>query len=141
MKELALTDLPPNARVLVDACGMELALRLVDKYGGTNLYIPIEIPEEHPLVTLLGVVKANALSRRMDVISKDHPAERAFHVPVCKHALKRIRDRQMYQAYLGGKSAAKLALEHGMDERSIRRILSDVKKNVPDERQGQLKLG
>lgn len=111
-------DLPPVIRELERAIGLVLAMRLVDKYGGTKVYVPksAELGGEHPLVELLGADAARALT-------EDRGGE-WLGVPRCAAMLRGRRDREVLSRYeRDGKSARAIALEFQVTERTVWRIL------------------
>lgn len=102
---------PPTAEVahLVKLIGAEATLALVERWGGTRLYVP---DQAHPRADLWAVVGADAaryLSERYGREQIDVPVARQWRILV----------------YRGqGMSHAKIARATGSSERNVRRVLA-----------------
>ena len=57
-----LEEWPPAMRSVAKAIGVEGALLMVEELGGLEYYIPLSIPEAHPLTELLGATRASKLA-------------------------------------------------------------------------------
>ena len=119
--------LPPKLAELVDAIGFPAALRLVERWGGVRLYVPLEqnLTEEHELVRALGL----AAARKLASAHKEW-----LEVPRGAAYLRSVRDRIIRESY-GGKSVTRLAREFNMTRRNIFYIVA--RKEAP-EPQGDL---
>lgn len=114
-------DLPPRARELVDVIGLAATLALIERWGGTRVYIPAKITDGHPLARHLGRRAATALAR--------HMAGESPEIPRAAQAVRAALYRQIYREYTcpapaQRKTAAQLAREHGCTERWIYEIVS-----------------
>jgi len=116
--------LPPALQEIVEACGLRAAMALVHHYGGVRLYVPEKLDSSHPIVKTMGQRGARGLS--------DLYARETISVPMATQALRELRRRRIRAEY-GHKSAAQLAREHGLTERSIWRIVSDRDTVSPQE--------
>ena len=122
-----LDDLPASARDLAGLIGLPATLRLVEKWGGTmRLYVPRNIGPDHELARVLGLEAARALSSRYD-------GDYLPSVPRCADALRAARDRALLRRRAEGASPAALALEFGLTERHVWRILSAVRAAGPQQ--------
>lgn len=107
--------LPKRLRDFVRLIGLPATLKLVERYGGTRLYVPANPHAEHPLAVLIGLDKLQALSSVYAM--EDH-----FDIPKAERALRHLRDQQIREAYKT-RSASALAREHGLTERQIFNIV------------------
>lgn len=112
-------DLPPALVKLVDAIGQTDALKLVERYGGTKLYLPSLPKPNNQIAMIIGVEQAQALAAAWDDIW--------LHVPRGVSISRAARDKEIRKAFDDGESVRNLALKYQLVERSIRRILS-----IPD---------
>jgi len=116
--------LPPMLQELVRACGLRATMELVRHYGGVRIYVPERLDSSHPIVRVMGQRGARALSHIY--------ARETISVPLATSALRETRRRRIRAEY-GRKSAAQLAREHGLTERSIWRIVADGDTVDPQE--------
>lgn len=68
---------------LIELIGEDGLRALAERYGGTRMYVPIDMHANHDLVTVLGLERATALSTRLglDVIRVPLARElRALHL-------------------------------------------------------------
>lgn len=125
-----LDDLPASARDLAGLIGLPATLRLVEGWGGVmRLYVPKAVPQDHELARALGLEAARALSR---VFGGDYLPS----VPRCADALRQARNRALLRRRAEGASPATLALEFGLTERQIWRLLAEARE--AGVRQGRL---
>ncbi len=119
--------LPPKLAELVDALGFPATLKLVERWGGVRLYVPLEqnLTDEHELVQVLGL----AAARKLAAAHKEW-----LEVPRAAAYLRQVRDRIIRESY-GGKSASRLARQFGMTRRNIFYIVA--REEAP-ELQGDL---
>ena len=116
-------ELPPTIARIAELIGLQAALRLVEKFGGTRIYIPEELPTpDHVLAKTIGYGEANALCAAF--------ARDWLSVPRCTDRLRAQRDNQIRQEYDGGRSVRELAREYEMTERNIWRIVASDDKPV-----------
>ena len=55
-------DLPPVLQEIERMIGLELTMKLVERWGGLNLYIPERMPKNHRLARTIGAEAAQRLS-------------------------------------------------------------------------------
>lgn len=116
MTELAADYLPASLADVVDAIGLEATLCLVERLGGTRIYVPDGMNPDHALVRLIGHQSAYALAKEM-------PGE-TLDLPRCVNAVRAARDAQIRAERAGGSTVRKLALKYGLTERQIYAILA-----------------
>jgi hypothetical protein len=114
--KLDIEQLPGSLGDVVDAIGVDAALRLVECLGGTRLYVPERMTPEHPIVALLGHKNAYALANQF--------GGDQIILPRCVAAMRAIRDATIRELRSGGVSTKRLALNHGLTERQIYAILA-----------------
>lgn len=116
--------LPPTLQDLVELIGLHLTMRLVEKHGGTRLFVPkLGVKDDHPLAKLLGPQAARKL---VDA----YGGQEHFDIPLAMRALKAVRNAQI-RAQRPHISASRLAREYRTTERNIRLICGEVE----DDRQ------
>lgn len=106
--------LPGVLSELMDIIGGALTLKLVDRYGGTRLYIPKTITSDHHIARIIGAREAQALA--------DHFSCEQIEIPKAARARAAIRNRKIRLAVAAGKSRSEIALQFGLTERQIGRI-------------------
>ncbi|HXG29577.1 MAG TPA: Mor transcription activator family protein [Nevskiales bacterium] len=118
MNALVQDLLPPSLHDLVEVIGLRAALALVERWGGTRVYIPEHAPgSDHPLAQQIGQEATRKLCRAY--------AGETMSVPRAYRALRAALYRQIRHDYhQRGRSAAELAREHGMTERWVYAIVS-----------------
>ena len=107
--------LPKRLQEFVRLIGLAATLKVVERYGGTRLYVPANPHSDHPLAVLIGLDQLTKLSAVY--AGEDH-----FDIPRAVRALRHVRDVQMRADYKV-KSAAVLAREHGLTERQVFNIV------------------
>jgi Mor family transcriptional regulator len=114
-------DLPESVLDIVGVIGLAKTLTLIERFGGTRIYIPSPdaIDEQHPLGIAIGVAAARALAPLYCTLRPE--------IPRAADAVRRARNRLIRQEAETA-SEPKLALRHGLTERQIRNIL-----NLPDD--------
>lgn len=119
--------LPPSLRDIVALIGLPLAMKLVERHGGTRLFVPkLGVSHDHPLAHLLGHKAAK-------VLVENYGGEEHFDIPLALRALKAVRNTEI-RAKRPYTSASKLALEYRTTERNIRLICGE----ITDDRQDNL---
>lgn len=119
--------LPPILQQIVGLIGLPLTMKLVERYGGTRLFVPKrEVDAEHALVRLLGHHAAQKLVQH-------YGGEEHFDIPLAMRAMKAVRNAQI-RAERPHTSASRLARKHFTSERNIRLICGE----IADDRQGGL---
>lgn len=109
-------QLPSSLHDVIDAIGIDAALRLVEHLGGTRLYVPERMTPDHPIVALLGHKHAYALA--------EHFGGDQIILPRCVAAIRAMRDETIRLQRSGGASTKALAIKHGLTERQIYAILA-----------------
>ncbi len=121
--------LTPSMRQLVEIIGLTATLSLVERYGGTAIYVPVEAKPGLRLAICLGMEALDKLSAHY---GGDH-----VRIDRCVMALRALRNAEIIQRHQTGDSAEKLARAYSMTSRHIWNIL---KNGGPptDPRQGTL---
>ncbi|MEG7525084.1 MAG: helix-turn-helix domain-containing protein [Chromatiales bacterium] len=130
--------LPKSVHAWLDAIGLDRVLRIVEKYGGTLLYVPVQIDAGHPLARLIGPVAAKKLS---EICRADDMRGDSVLVPKCEAALRSVRDQQILEELEAKLSVSHIAREHGIHLRTVWRIkrrLEEKRRDEFERQQGQL---
>ncbi len=108
-------ELPASLAEIIDAIGIAAALKLVERYGGTRVYVPSEetITVTHPLACAIGLEAARKLAR---VRGREY-----LDVPRCAAYVRAIRNAAIRDG-LAEASAAELARQYCTTRRNIFRI-------------------
>lgn len=109
-----MSQLPRLYLDLVEDLGEAVAARLVAVRGGCELYIPTDHRPDHPLIQAMGEHAATLVEVR--------GGER-ISVPSCRAAQRRAIIRRLYD---GGASMSEIALTVGLNQRHVRRMLSEM---------------
>lgn len=105
---------------LVDAIGDQAARVLARAFGGTTLYVPRQLGENHPLHVTLGAKAAKQLAAVRG-------GER-LNIP--KQPERRMRVRELYSQ--GDLTIAAIAIETGYSERHVYRLIGEIDAPQPD---------
>lgn len=116
-------SLPQRVEELRRLIGSSAALKLVERFGGTRVYVPARAALSQELVKTIGLQAAKALAREY--------GGDAFELPRCAARLRAVRNAEIRAQYDAGKSAAALARDFILTERHVWRILAE-----PDEVEG-----
>ncbi|MEO5376239.1 MAG: hypothetical protein H7832_00410 [Magnetococcus sp. DMHC-6] len=114
--EIKENDLPDSLQEIKEIIGMEGALTLVQRCGGTRLFVPKKINAQHKLVELLGFERARRLCLHFG-------GETLLIVRAAK-AKRLARNREIIRLYDDGGSVRNLAKEFNLTERAIYSVLS-----------------
>ncbi len=108
-------DLPKSLANIVRAIGMPATLKLIERYGGSRVYVPEpkHITVDHAIARAIGFDAARALSR----LAGDERIE----VPRAAGAFRLARDRLILRESRTA-SVSKLALKYHLSERQIYQI-------------------
>jgi hypothetical protein len=98
---------------VASAIGRESARKLIEKFGGTNLFIPKTIGARHPIAQALGTETARQLSELF------HGTE--LNLPVSASRRRAVRKL----AQQPGMTRQRIALETGYSERQVYRIIGE----------------
>lgn len=118
--------LPGVLPEMVELIGIADTMKIVEEYGGVRLYIPQDVPPEHPLAALIGLENAQKLAGRFG-------GERP-EIPLVAAVMRQARDIEIRSLW-PGLSQRQLALKYKTTERNIRLILGKCER---DENQMQL---
>lgn len=128
--QIELSDLPAKLQEINAIVGLEATLTIVKHYGGVRLYVPMTMTPDHILARLIGFDAAIKLAKEFG--GMDH-----FDIPRAAEAVRAVRNRDISEKYMKGKSLRLLAIEYQMTERSILKILATCSVNN-NERQTKL---
>ncbi|MEZ5444910.1 MAG: Mor transcription activator family protein [Gammaproteobacteria bacterium] len=111
-----LSQLPHNARMVLNAIGPEATWRLIKARGGTRIYVPrLGEPIEHsPLYPILG---AEALAALVNAFSGDQ-----FILPRCMRYMVSRRNAEICRRHLAGEPVWALAVEFSLTESTVWQI-------------------
>lgn len=115
--QVRLEDLPQQLRQIAAVVGLQATLILVHNYGGVRLYVPVNMTPDHIIARLIGFDLALKLAAEFGAM--DH-----FDIPRAAGALRLVRNREIAEKFIKGKSLRQLALEYLMTERAIQKILA-----------------
>lgn len=116
--------LPYIVQDIAHLIGLPNALKIVDHYKGTSLWVP---PVFHPELALVKLIGAEATIKLIKVYGD----QKAIEIPKCDDAIRAVRNEKIAAS---DKSQSQLAREWGLTVRQIRNIQKDVK----DDRQSPL---
>lgn len=114
--DLDLADLPQSLLEVVEMVGLAAALALVEHAGGTRVYVPVAIDDDHIIMQWLGAQDAARLVAHF-------PGETLI-VPRCLGAMRAARDRRIRAARRDGSRVSDLALQYRLTERQVYTILA-----------------
>lgn len=102
------------------------ALKLCARFGGTDLYVPHEVGQGHPIVAAIGIDAARLLSRNF--------TGETLGLPNLSHKREMVRRRRrvLELAAAGEMTARQIALATGYTERHVRNITGD-SRDDPDQ--------
>jgi hypothetical protein len=122
-----------SLEALIDIVGEAPALRLVAARGGSRIYVPGRLSEDHWLVALIG---AEAAGRLVDHVATGHGGG---SVELPRGPAGRFGEyrRRLMAAAAGDASAAEIARELRIHGRTVRRARRKLRK-AGDARQGRL---
>lgn len=116
-------DLPPQMARILELIGWDATLRLINSYGGTHI-LPTRCARRNDssssnaqLAMLIGEDAYNKLAAEYDGTR--------VYCAKCDDAMRKIRNMEISKRYVGGESAAALAIEYRLSERQIWFILKD----------------
>lgn len=123
MRPVALPEIVQDLERIV---GLATALAIVERWPGVHVHIPKEVPDD-PKHWLIQTAGRDGAQKIIDVFCGE-----TIVIPRCVQLLRSRRDHMLVEQYSAGKSARDLALEFGVTERHVWRILAD---GPADERQ------
>jgi len=124
--------LPPLLQNFVRLIGLAPTMSLVQVFGGRRVYFPKQPTPEHPLAAIVGL--ENLLK-----LSEVYGGLEHFQLPKAERALLAVRNSSIAADYAAHKTARDLAVEHGLTEGQIVRIVAAQGVTAPlDRRQKAL---
>lgn len=120
--EIDINILPGVLREMTDMIGLPATMQIVQRHGGTRLWVPALIETlapDHKLVKLVGMAAARTLSEQY--------GGETLEIPKAERALRAIRDKAIREQW-PAKSQSQLAREYNLTERQVRKILSGIEQ-------------
>lgn len=114
-QEINISLLPGILKEMAELIGLSATMTIVRQYGGVRLYIPKEITEDHPIIKLVGICNAVALT--------DTYGGETLEIAKAEAAIREIRNTEIRNQW-PALSQRQLALKYQTTERNIRIILS-----------------
>lgn len=108
--------IPASLQEIAEVVGDDNAMKMVQAYGGTRVFVPQSVGAQHKLSTLLGFEQAKKLSRTF--------GGEPLTIARCTMLLKHRRNEEIRKKYDEGASVHELVREYGLTERRIYSILS-----------------
>lgn len=118
-------ELPSTLRVMVELIGPVATAKLVDRFGGLRIYIPGKAERGHPIAELIGFENMQKLCDEY----KYEGSGMRLTLPCASNLVIAERNKRIRSEY-GPKTTRQLAIEHGVSERQIERIVSQKKVSV-----------
>lgn len=115
---LSAQQLPESLTEIAEIIGLPSTLTLVEKWGGTRIFIPRQVAAQHKLANLLGFEQARKMSR--------HFGGETLTIARAANVIRSIRNREITRRYDEGEGVRLLAVEHNLTERQIYTILSQM---------------
>ncbi|MNT11249.1 Mor transcription activator family protein [compost metagenome] len=119
--------LPPLLQEFVRLIGLAPTMALVQVMGGRRVYIPKSATSEHPFAAIIGL--ENLLKLGTIYGGEDH-----FQLPKAERAILALRNASIAESYAASKTARSLAIEYGLTEGQIVRIVSALGVAAPADR-------
>ncbi|MBF0448444.1 MAG: hypothetical protein HQL67_09610 [Magnetococcales bacterium] len=110
------SDLPGSLVEIKEVVGLQGALTLLNRCGGTRLFIPRRLKAQHKLADLLGLEAARLMSAYF--------GGETLTIVRGSRAKKLARNRSLIRRYNGGERVAELAVAFELTERQVYTILS-----------------
>jgi len=114
--EVELAMLPPQIRLLVNACGLEAAFSLLRARGGAPYTVPLNGERSEVLSAIMPAEAARALSRAL--------GGRTLTLPKLDKLMIQVRNRRIRAEAAAGASLACLARRYDLTTRQISNILA-----------------
>ncbi|MEG3640465.1 Mor transcription activator family protein [Magnetococcus sp. PR-3] len=119
MADLAACALPDTVQEMIRVMGLEAALTLINKAGGTRW----SMPKHQPPQKLLERTPAE-IHRQILLLAQHHAGER-LAIPRMDRALRCIRDQDLIRRYSAGDSINDLARLYGITYRTVEKALQN----------------
>lgn len=120
--------LPTSAQRICDVIGLDATLCLIDKFGGTELYIPYSITQSHALVQVVGLDNADLLVRTFGGYR--------MYISLCENLRLVLRNQAIFNAVLQkmelgerqSRAICATACEFGITERTVYNIIATLRQ-------------
>ena len=123
-EDIDVSLLGPLLAEFVKLVGVSATMRIVERFGGTPLYLAAEPPADGQLAKLIGWPDAQRLGREF---AGEHPM-----IPKAYAALKALRNRRLVADRHRGLTLSQLAQRYGLTQRRICQILAADDTPEPD---------
>ncbi len=118
--------LSPFLQELQRVIGLGNTLKLVERWGGVQLYVPGTIPDNHRIVEEIGRKAAGALAQ--------YCGRERLNIPLARDYNRALRNSEIYRRHKAGKSVNELALEYGISSRQLWAILGQMRDRIVREK-------
>jgi len=104
-------------RTIIDLIGPQAAIRLAREYNGREFVVPSRerLHDMHPIVVLVGLANAQALSDRFH--------GQHIRLPIEVNALLQIRNDAVVKQFLADISISSIAQEFQIDRKLVQKII------------------
>ena len=104
-------------------------MALVQGWGGLRIYFPTpdRITVDHPYAKAIGLEAVKTLC-------KEYGGLPHFQLPKAERALLAVRNARIAEDYTTRKTARELAMEYGLTERQVARLIGSMGISAPKER-------
>lgn len=109
--------LPPTLAEINELFGIDVMLKIWNRFGGTHVYVPANPKPDHPLVEALGAA-AQAFCK--------HYRGEWLRIDKAETLKRAVRNQLICEAVQGGDRLATVALRFNLAERQIQRIVAGV---------------
>lgn len=108
--------MPKSMDHIIQIIGIESAIELMGRFGGTQLYIPslTNISLEQPIVTTIGLGASKVFYQHFGTTN--------FDIPKGQKLFNALRDKEISESNVSGNE---LAIIHNLTRRQIRSIISN----------------
>lgn len=117
---LDVPSLSQDCRDLHANIGSKSLVKLIDKFGGSRIHIPLYVTTDHKLALLLGMESFSQLSA--------YCGGELVYIPKQTSSNLGIRNERMRQKYAAGDKVVSIAMEEGVSERHAYHILAKCKR-------------
>jgi hypothetical protein len=127
-------SLPGLLGDIADIAGVEAAMEIARRYGGTRVDLPPRARPDHWLTKVVGLDVADRICRGLAILDGDGRLKGIRHevLPIGPASVMRVARRRAAEALENGASARAAAREAGLHERTIWRM------KAKDKDQGEL---
>jgi len=107
-------------REMIQIIGEEHTSKMLQRFGGTVLYVPLNPKEQHPITRLIGVQGAAKLA--------SHFGGATLTIPIGKKYLQVKQRKMIQQLREQNQTCRQIALRLGCTERWVRKVLADLRE-------------